>query len=183
MKREPLQLLYADATDFGTAGAGPPFTAANSLIIGTPALVQIDLTAVAANGGADQRQSDKAFLPAIPSGRWSVDACIEFIAAPADGGLVFFYWSQSPSVTPGVGNAGEATGADGVFVQTTGNLGQMRLIGTLSCINNVISIGNVGILVPTLSYGSLILINQASIAMPAAGDLDETHIVFTEIIE
>ncbi len=188
MKREPLQILFRDATDFpGTGDIGPPTSAQNSLIrvVGNPAMYQIDMTSLANAGGA--RQAVKAFLPAIPSGKWSVDACIEFVAAPTDGDLVFFYWAQSPSVTAANGNAGGTTGTDAAFTETVGNLGQMRLIGTLSCIAvdgawpNA-SLGNVGILIPTTPYGNLVVLNQA-IAQTFHTVMDETHIVFTEILE
>ena len=93
------QLLYADhATDFGSA----PATAANSLIIGTPTDVQMDLTGVAATGGA--RESAKADLGAIRDVQYYIDACLEFESAPTDGGTVDFYWGSSPSGTAGTGN-------------------------------------------------------------------------------
>ncbi len=185
MKRVPLQIVYSDATDFPNSGAGPPVTAANSLIIDTAIIAQIDLVGLAATDGS--RQSDKAFLPEIHSRRWSLDACLEFEAAPADGDLVFFYWAQSPAVGSTIGNAGGVTGSDAAFTETVGNLGQMKLIGTLSCVNATINIGHIGILVPTTSYGILIVNNQASQALRSTDGggaaMEETHTVLTEIVE
>ncbi len=63
---------------FGSA----PATAANSLIIGTPTDVQMDLTGVAATGGA--RESAKADLGAIRDVEYYVDACLQFESAPTD---------------------------------------------------------------------------------------------------
>ena len=40
------QIMFRDATDFPNSGSGPPTTAANSLIRGTPTEVQLDLTGV-----------------------------------------------------------------------------------------------------------------------------------------
>jgi len=177
--KQGIQFLFADhATDFGAA----PATAANSLIIGTPTDVQIDLTGVAASGGA--RQAAKADLT-TPWGRaWALGACIEFEIAPTDNGVVEFYWAPSPSSTAGTGNAGGTTGADAAFTDTGGNLGEMQFIGNLHVRNNVIAIGFVGILVPIYEYGNLVVVNQADQALRStATAMDETHIVLTEIID
>ncbi|MGI9297086.1 MAG: hypothetical protein ACR2QC_04210 [Gammaproteobacteria bacterium] len=173
------QLLFADhATDFGSA----PATAANSLIIGTPTNVQIDLTGVAASGGA--RQAAKADLTTPRALRWSVSACLEFETAPADGGEVGFFWASSPSSTAGTGNPGGTTGSDAAFTDTDGNLGQMQYIGSLYVRNNVINIGFVGIFVPQFQYGNLVIVNRASTALRStATAMDETHIVMNELID
>lgn len=178
LRKNALQLLFADhGTDFGAA----PATAANSLIIGSPTDVQMDLTGVAASGGA--RQAVKADLTTPWAAEWLVMACLEFETAPADGGIVEFYWAASPSATAGTGNPGGTTGADAAFTDTVGNLGQMILIGTLIVRNNVINIGQVGVLPPPHQYGNLVIVNQASTALRStATAMDETHITLTEII-
>jgi hypothetical protein len=174
-----VQFLFADhATDFGAA----PATAANSLIIGTPTDVQLDLTGVAASGGA--RHSAKADLTTPWAGAWSCDACLEFETAPADNGVVEFFWAQSPNSTAGTGNPGGVTGSDAAYTDTQGTLGQFQRIGALSVRNNVISIGHVGVFVPVFQYGSLVVVNRASTALRStATAMDETHIVITEIID
>ena len=172
------QLLFADhATDFGAA----PTTAANSLIIGTPTDVQIDLTNVAASGGA--RQSAKTGdLGATRGTYFRVDACIEFETAPTDGGRVWFYWAGSPSATAGTGNGGNVSGSDAVYTDTSGSLGQLTRIGSLLVRNNVINIGYVGIFDPDHRYGSLVVVNQADQAFRnTATAMDETHITITPI--
>ena len=173
-----LQLLFADhATDFGAA----PATAANSLIIGAPTDVQIDLTGVAASGGA--REAAKANLTTPWAPKWVVHACLEFETAPTDGGAVQFYWGPSPSATAGTGNPGGLTGADAAFTDTSGNLGQMQRIGSLIVRNNVICIGKVGIFTPQFQYGTLLVVNQADQALRStATAMDETHITMTELI-
>lgn len=173
------QILFADrATDFGAA----PATAANSLIIGTPTDVQIDLTGVAASGGA--RHSAKVDLGGSPyPPAYKVMACLEYETAPTDGGAVYFYWAPSPSSTAGTGNPGGVTGSDAAFTDTTGNLGQLQCIGPLSLVNNVINIGYVGTFQPKHRYGSLVIVNQGSTALRStATAMDETHIVMTPII-
>lgn len=173
------QLLFADhATDFGAA----PATAANSLIIGTPTDIQIDLTGVAASGGA--RQSAKsASLGATERAPWyRVDACIEFETAPTDGGVVDFYWGSSPSTTAGTGNPAGLTGSDAAFTDTTGNLAQLTLIGSLYVRNNVINIGYVGMVSPEQEAGILVVVNNASTAFRStATAMDETHITLTPL--
>jgi hypothetical protein len=173
------QLLFADhAGDFGSA----PATGANSLIIGTPTDVQIDLTGVAASGGA--RESDKT--GDLGSNRGTicrVDACLEFEAATTDGGIVEFYWAGSPSATAATGNPGGLTGSDAAFTDTTGNLGQMQYIGALICRNNVINIGFVGTFIPHHRYGILVPVNKTDQALRStATAMDETHITVTSLI-
>lgn len=172
------QWLFADhATDFGAA----PATAANSLIVGTPTDVQLDLTGVAASGGA--RASAKATLSTPWASMWSCDACLEFETAPTDGGYVEFFWAASPSSTAGTGNPAGLTGADEAHTDSAGTLGQMIRIGSLLVRNNVINIGHVGILTPPYEYGMLVIVNQADTALRStATAMDETHIVLTELI-
>lgn len=173
------QLLFADhATDFEAA----PNTAANSLIIGSPTDYQFDLTGVTASGGA--RQAVKADLLTPWGNFWLVMACLEFEAAPADGGNVEFWWASSPSATAGIGNSANTTGADASYTSTFGALAQTRFIGNLTVRNNVINIGMVGVFKPLNPYGNLVVVNRASTALRStATAMDETHITLTEIID
>ena len=133
--KNKLQFLVADhGTDFGGAQA----TAANSLIIGAPTDVQLDLTGVAAGGGA--RQAAKVDFTTPWGALWLLMACLEFESAPADGGLVEFYLAPSPSATAGTGNPGGTTGADAAFTDTLANLGQLQNIGVLVVRHNAINI-------------------------------------------
>lgn len=173
------QLLFADhATDFGAA----PATAANSLIIGTPTDVQIDLTGLTDTSG---RQSAKTGDLGDPrASLYRVDACIEWESAPTDNaGTVDFYWAGSPSSTAGTGNAGGASGSDASFTHTAGIRSQLKYIGSLTIRNNVINIGFVGFLQPEHRYGSLIVINNSGGALRStATAMDETHITLTPAI-
>ena len=97
------QLLFANHDDdFGAA----PATAGNSLIIGTPTDVQIDLTDVAA---AAAWQSAKTLTLAHTGTAYPIDyilgACIEHVATPTAGEVVDFYWNGSPSATAAVANS------------------------------------------------------------------------------
>lgn len=175
--KNDVQFLFADhAADFGAA----PATAANSLIDGTPTDVQIDLTGVAASGGA--RASAKADLGATRAQMFSVDACLEFETAPTDGKLVAFYWAASPSSTAGTGNPGGLTGADEAHTDTTGTKGQMVYVGSLVCRNSVICIGHVGVFTAPHRYGMLLVVNNADQALRStATAMDETHIIMQEV--
>lgn len=174
------QLLYADhATDFGAA----PATAANSLIIGTPTDVQVDLTGVAASGGARQSAKSADLGDGTRGTYFRVDACLEFEAAPSDGDSVDFYWAGSPSATAATGNPGGTTGSDAAYTDTAGTLAELQYIGSLTCRNNVICIGKVGAFIPEHRYGSLVIVNNADQALRStATAMDEAHVTLTPVI-
>jgi hypothetical protein len=177
LKYDGTQLLFADhAADFG----GSPATAANSLIIGTPSGVQIDLTGVAASGGA--RESAKVGLGDPRASMYRVDACIEFEAAPSDGGFVEFYWAESPSGTAGTGNPGGVSGSDAAYTVTQGGVGQLKYIGAMPVRANVINIGYAGRIMPEHQYGSIVVVNNTDQAFRStATAMDETHITLTPL--
>ena len=175
------QLLFSDATDF-SGGDGPPATAANSLIIGTPTVVQIDCTDLAAAAG---RQSDKTATLAHTGTAWPIQwvlgACVEHVATPTAGQTVEFYWNASPSATAGTGNSGGCTGADGAF--TVAGKSQLILIGVLVLQAATININaDVGRLWMPHLYGSLVVVNVCPTkAMHSA--MDEQHFTLTPIID
>ena len=178
LKYDGNQLLFADhATDFGAS----PTTAANSILVGTQTDVQIDLTGVAASGGA--RQSAKTASLGDPRvSMYRVDGCVEFETAPTDGGSVDFYWANCPNSTAATGNPAGLTGSDAAFTDTSGNLGQLTYVGSLVCRNNVINIGSIGFLRPEHQYGILVVVNNADQALRStATAMDETHITFTPL--
>lgn len=174
------QLLFADATDFPNSGGGPPTTAANNLIIGTPTKVQIDLTNVSA---AAMRQSAKtADLGAAWAVEWLFQACIEHESAPTAGGTVDFYWNASPNSTAATGNTGGASGSDAAY--TAAGLDQMIKIGALYLRNTVINIGTVGTIWVPHRYGSLVVVNNGSTGLrTSATAMDETHITATPVVK
>jgi len=173
-------LLFADATDFPNAGAGPPTTAANDIRIGTGTKVQLDLTGVAA---AAARQSTKtADLGAAWPQQWMLGACIEWEAAPDAGGTVDFYWAPSPSVTPATGNPGNIAGADGVYA--VAGLPQLMYLGAMTVLNQVVNIDTAirKFYVPN-RYGVLVVVNNTSSKFrDTAVAMDETHITVTPVI-
>jgi len=173
------QLLFADhATDFAAA----PETAANSLIIGTPTDVQMNLSAIAA---AAAWQSAKTATLAHTGTAFPIDyilgACLESTATPTAGGTFDFYWNGSPSATAASGNSGLASGADEAFA--IAGLPQLIFIGSMTVRAAVINIdANIGILRMPYLYGSLIVVNNTSAAMVADADADECHITLTPVI-
>ena len=176
------QLLFRDATDFPNSGAGPPTTAANNLIIGTPTEVQIDLTDVAAAAG---RQSAKTATLAHTGVAWPIEwvlgACIEHVATPAAGETVEFWWNASPSATAATGNSGLASGVDEAYA--VAGKTQLIHIGTMTLRAAVINIdAQIGTIWLPHLYGSLIVIN-ASPTKAMHSVMDETHITLTPIID
>jgi hypothetical protein len=173
------QLLFADhATDFGAA----PATAANSLIIGSPTDVQMNMSVIA---DAAAWQSAKTASLAKTGSAWPIEwvlgACVEHTATPAAGTTMEWYWNPSPSATAGTGNSGGASGADASYA--VAGKDQLIFIGTQVLRNNVLNIdGAIGTLWMPYLYGSLIVINKAGVAMVADGDADEIHAVLTPII-
>ena len=171
------QLLFADhATDFGSA----PTTAANSIVQGTPTDVQIDLTSVAASGGA--RESDKFDFGATWDHLFEMDAVTEHAVAPSDGDTVDFYIGYTSNATAASGNPGNLTGSDAAYTDTTGSLGQLQYVGSLVCTADTINIGNVGSFTPLGRYGVLVVVNSADQAFAGAGAMDETHISINPLV-
>lgn len=175
------QLLFADVTDFPNSGAGPPNTAANSLIIGTPTKVQIDLTSIAA---AAARQSAKTASLAKTGSAWPREwvfgACIEHVATPTAGEVVEFWWNASPNSTAATGNSGGASGSDAAYA--VAGKEQLIFIGTMTLRANIINIdAQIGTIWMPYLYGSLIVINSSPTkALHSA--MDETHVVATPVI-
>ena len=174
------QLLFADhGTDFGAA----PATAGNSLIIGAPTDVQMNLSVVA--DAAMWQSAKTASLARTGSAwpiAWKLGACLEHTATPAAGTTCDFYWNSSPSVTDGTGNSGGCSGTD--LAYTAAGLAQLIHIGTMTLRNTVVNIDNdVGrFWMPDL-YGSLVFVNNSGVAMVADGDADEIHITLTPYVE
>ncbi len=170
------QLLFADhVTDFGAA----PATAANSLIIGTPTDVQMNMSIIADT--AYWQSAKTATLAdtgtAFPI-EWVLGACLEHTATPAAGTNCDFWWNPSPSATAGTGNAGGVSGTDVAY--TAAGTDQLIHIGTMTLRNNVINIdSDIGTIRLPHLYGSLIMQNNAGVAMVADADADEIHAVLT----
>src|SRR3972149_3808402 len=78
----PKQICFRDVTDFGPA-------AANDLRVGTPTLVQLDMTSVA---DAAYRQSTKVDLGAVRAPAYAVRAALEFAAGGVAGGGQGVLW-------------------------------------------------------------------------------------------
>lgn len=167
------QILFADhAGDFGAA----PATAANSLIMGTPNDVQLDIGSVAVDAG---RQSAKFDFGATRPPLYRVDACIETASAASDGDAFDFWLGGSPSATAGTGNPAGLTGSDAAWTWSLGAEMQMQSIGALLCRATAVNIGVVGFVRPTHRYGILVMRNKSGVAV--ATTVDECHITLTPV--
>ena len=174
------QLLFADhATDFGAA----PATTANSYIIGTPTDVQMNFSVIAAAAAWESaKTATLADTGTAWPDHWVLGAAMESTATPADGGTFDFYWNSSPNATAGTGNSGVASGVDSSIVVTGSNLNQLVKIGTLVVLAQVINKNAyIGVLDMPYLYGSLIIVNNTSVAMVADADADECFATLTPI--
>ena len=175
----PKQICFRDVTDFGPA-------AANDLRVGTPTLVQLDMTSVA---DAAYRQSTKVDLGAVRAPAYAVRAALEFAAGVVAGEIMDFWWAPSGSATAGTANAGGVSGADGAYTGYSSNAAasvrQLEHIGvgvvTAQATTTVQIIEVIGRLYPSERYGSLVILNDSGAAMHSA--MAETHIVFDPIFE
>ncbi len=93
---------------------------------------------------------------------------------PAAGGTIDFYWSHSESATAATGNTGKTSGADGAYtgydtLTLAESLVHLQFIGTLTCgVNNDVDgvqFGAVGYFMPRARYGSLVVVNNLSVAL------------------
>lgn len=150
----------------------PGATAINNL--GTySATYDIDLAGLSA---AAARQSIKADLGNPRPQMYAVDAAIEIETDPAAGGAIGFYWAHSESATAAMGNMGHASGADGAYAATAGYtlselLLHLQFIGSLPAAvqndSDGVQVGHVGVFTPRARYGSLIVVNNTSVALHA----------------
>ena len=174
------QLIFADhATDF--AGQAPA-TAANSLVVGTPTSVQMNLSVIAAAAAWESaKTATLAHTGTAWPEEWVLGAVMESTATPAAGGTFDFYWNASPSATPGTGNSGEASGVDSAIAIT--HLSALIYIGPMVVRANVINKNScIGRLRMPYLYGSLVMVNNTNVAMVADADADECFAVLTPVI-
>ena len=174
------QLLFADhATDFGAA----PATAGNSFIISTPTDVAMNFSVIAAAAAWESaKTATLADTGTAWPDYWILGAAMESTATPADGGRFDFYWNASTNSVVGTGNAGVASGTDAAIVVTASNLDQLIFIGSMVVLAQVINKDSaIGILSMPYLYGSLIMVNNTSVAMVADADADECFATLTPV--
>jgi len=173
------QLLFADhATDFDYP-TDP--TAANSIIIASPAPVEVQMNLSVIAAAAAWQSAKTASLARTGSAfvdEWMLGACMESTATPAAGGTFDFYWNPSSNATAASGNSGGASGVDEAFA--VAGLTQLIRIGSMIVRAAVINIqSDIGVLRLPHLYGSMIMVNSTSVAMVADGDADECYITLT----
>src|SRR3972149_2109293 len=148
----PKQICFRDVTDFGPA-------AANDLRVGTPTLVQLDMTSVA---DAAYRQSTKVDLGAVRAPAYAVRAALEFAAGVVAGGIMGFWWG-APGAAPGGGGGGAAGPYPGYSSNAAASVRQLEHIGvgvvTAQATTTVQIIEVIGRLYPSERYGSLGVLN------------------------
>ena len=175
------QLLFADhGTDFDYPATDP--TPANDITVGSPTEVQMNLSVIAA--AAAWQSAKTATLAKVGAAwpiQWVLGACMESTATPAAGGTFDFYWNASPNATAGEGNNGGASGTD--LAYTAAGEKQLIHIGAMTVRANVINIdANIGVLWMPYLYGSLIMVNNTSVAMVADANADNCFATLTPIL-
>ena len=184
------QVLIKDAVDatpkqisFKVNASYAP-AAANTIEIGTPTDVELDLVDLL-NGAAEQ--SAKADLGAVRASRYVVTACIEYeVAAPTTGTRIEFYWAASGQSTAANGNPGFTTGVVGAYTGTPADLdeaiAQLQFLGALVVSADIeFQIANIGVFSPTHRYGMLIVKNETGQTI-CDTDVVESAVVLTPIV-
>lgn len=147
---------------------------------------QIDLTSLA---DAAARQGAKVDLGAARAGAMRVRFCPELDVAPDSGETIFVYFAFSNSVTAGLDNPAEVSGADAAYTGTTGDSiadSVKQLVGpfTYVCTSDVAPISlpmDIGVLFPTQRYVSPVVFNEAGQALE--GDAVEMFLALIPIID
>lgn len=178
MDSTPEQICFADhAGDFSP-------TAANNLQFSTPTTCQLSLASVA-DGAA--RQSAQVDLGANRAQAYKVRAAFEMAATPTTGDVIELYWAPSNSSTAATGNAGGVSGSDAAYAGYSSNLGesvkQLDQIAPFICtvqVTTTVQIAEIGVLIPTERYGSLVVKNESAAAFHS--DDVECHVVFDPIV-
>lgn len=163
-------IILADTTDHApTAGS----------TLGGTRTDQIDLTSLAAGA---YRQSAKVDFGLTRAREWICRAAFEPASAPAAGGAVEVFVGFSDSATAADSNPGNLSGSDGAYngygaASTDADecIGQLVRIGqVVASADADIMVGEVGIFVPALRYGSIVVRNGLSVAF--LGDAVEMSI-------
>ena len=165
------QVIADHATSFAPATAHILYTT-NTDLTG-----QFDADTLASDAAW---QSTKCDFGTTRAPIYRVDACFDHASATA-GDSIALYWSASSSATAANGNSTDVTGADGTFTTTADLLAQMQYIGSLSLnASDTVSKGHVGFLVPSLRWGSLIVVSNTATAALTTNPAN-THIAMTPV--
>lgn len=172
------QISFADhATDY-VGGA-----TANTMEVGTPTDVQLDLTSLADTAA---RMSAKADFGATRAPLYSVDALIETQATPTTGEIIEFYWSMSTQAGAANGNAGYVSGSDAAYTGSPATLAegvaQLIFLGSLVCSADVeAQIAHIGLFAPPTRYGVLVVKNECGATLTA--DAVEHIVAMTPVVQ
>lgn len=172
LRKSGTPVVWADATDYDSAGSGFTRTA------------QLDLTSIS-NGAA--RQGDKVDLGATRPASYSVMVGAEIDVAPTAGNRIDYYWSASFSGTAGTGNEGGASGTDGAYKagEEAEWVKQLTFMGSLVLTNDAAPVVQRRCInpcfVPPTRYGSVIPYNVSGQALE--GDAVEMYVALVPNID
>lgn len=166
-------IILADTTDHNpTAGATLSGTRTD----------QIDLTSLAAS---DYRQSDKFDMGATRAREWMCRAAFEPTSAPTAGDIIEVFIGFSDSATAANSNPGNLSGSDAAYnaygaadTDATEAIGQLVRIGHVVVSADAdIMVGEVGIFIPQLRYGMIVVRNGTSVAFAADAVEMSVHLI------
>lgn len=143
----------------------------------------ITLTSVANNAA---RQAAKLDLGATRAAAYNVSADFEIAATPTAGATIELWWAPSSSATAGTSNPGGIGGTDSAYSGYSSNLAasvvQLQFIGNFVCTaqaTSTVQKAFVGVLCPTMRYGTLVVYNKSGAALHSAAT--NMQIVLTPI--
>jgi len=177
----PAQICFADfAGDFGP-------TAANDLRHATATDTQVQMAMTGLANGS-YYQSAKVDLGEVRAPAYKARAAFEIAATPTAGNVIQAWWAPSASATAGTGNAGGVSGSAGAYTGYSSNAAasivQLDFIGNFRCTaqaTGTVQVGELGILVPSERYGSLVILNSSGAAFHS--DDVEINIVFDPVYQ
>lgn len=175
------EILGKLKTEWSFQSASYVPTGVSDLSSGTPTVVDLTLSSIAAAAAVNSDQVDLgATLPQVID----VTAAIEWFAAVTAGGLVDFYWSPSNNSSVSAGNPGKPDGVDGAYTGDGGgtvaeSVPQMDWIGSMVVTDLVgVQIAYIGAFEPRHRYGQLIVVNNTSTTLCGTDDI-ESSVLFS----
>jgi hypothetical protein len=148
----------------------------------------ITLASIADDAARQGAKGDLGAASATRAARWAVRVSINMDVAPTAGETVEFWWSSSPSATPGTDNTGACSGADAAYTGSAGGSVdetkyQLQHIGDLVLTPDADTVVQVAEFpfYPLQRYGMPVLVNKGGQALE--GDDDSHQIVLVPIID
>lgn len=182
----PSELLGKTDIEYSFQSGSYSPTGNNDLSTGSPTIVDLSLSSIAAGAAINSDQLD---LGATRPDELAVIAALEFFTAPTAGGSVWFYWSPSANSNVAAGNPGHPDGVDGAWTGDGGGTvaetsPQLIDIGPFVVTDlQGVQIAYVGSFRPLFRYGQLIIVNNADQTVCNTDDIESSVLMSGYVIE